>query len=140
MWITHQGPAKMFCTLHPEPSCYLMGCDCNVYMHGECGHFKVGHSLGLNRSALDQQEDPGVVSVSTEGSPCGSSSWVSSSHSRGLGSIPTAGSRGNQTFGIHICFDILLKALVYEKTWKIKDHFLLRCLCANTSSLIFNKN
>ena len=92
-WITRQGPAKMFCTLHPEPSCYLMGCDCNVYMHGECGHFQLGHSLGLNRSALDQPEDPGVVCVSTEGS---------------LGSIPTTSSRGNQTFGIHICFDILL--------------------------------
>ena len=42
---THQGPA-VFCTLHPEPSCYLMGCDCDVYVHGECGHFQLGHSKG----------------------------------------------------------------------------------------------
>ena len=67
--ITHQGPAKMFCTLHPELSCYLMGCDCNVYMHGECGHFQLGHSLGLRRSAFDQQEPPGVVSASLEEAP-----------------------------------------------------------------------
>ena len=52
--ITHQGPAKMLYTLHPEPSCYLMGCDCNVYMYGECGHFQLGHSLALRRSAFDQ--------------------------------------------------------------------------------------
>ena len=40
--ITHQGPTKVFYSLHPDPPCYLMGCDCDLYMYGECGHFQLG--------------------------------------------------------------------------------------------------
>ena len=58
--ITHQGPPKVICTLHSEPSWYVMGCDCNVCMRGERGNSPLGHSLGLSRSALDQ-EDPAVT-------------------------------------------------------------------------------
>ena len=88
-----------------------MGCDCNVYMHGECGHFQLGHSLGLSMSAIDQQEPPGVVSASFQEAPVASTvecppptpgAWVQSP-------LPAAGVI--RLFGIYIYSDILLKCL-----------------------------
>ena len=94
----------MFCSLHPEPSCYLMGCDCDVYMHGECGHFQLGHSKGAKKVSFPPG---GVVSVLGVEACSGSSSKVFPSHTRGPGSIPTT-IRDGLAFGIHICSDILV--------------------------------